>query len=38
MVSIPSGSFTMGSPASEAGRNEGPQRRVSVPGFAAGKY
>lgn len=40
MVSIPSGSFMMGSPASEAGRddNEGPQRRVTVPAFAAGKY
>jgi len=40
MVSIPSGSFQMGSPASEAGRHsdEGPQRRVSVPSFAAGRY
>ncbi len=40
MVSIPAGSFMMGSPASEAGRNdtEGPQRRVTVPAFAAGKY
>ncbi len=40
MVSIPSGSFMMGSPASETGRDddEGPQRRVSVPAFAAGKY
>jgi formylglycine-generating enzyme required for sulfatase activity len=40
MVSIPAGSFMMGSPESEAGRvsNEGPQRRVSVPAFAAGKY
>jgi formylglycine-generating enzyme required for sulfatase activity len=39
MVSIPAGSFMMGSPASETGRfdNEGPQRRVSVPAFAAGK-
>jgi formylglycine-generating enzyme required for sulfatase activity len=40
MVSIPAGSFQMGSPAGEAGRyeDEGPQRRVSVPSFAAGKY
>ena len=40
MVSIPAGSFMMGSQASEAGRddNEGPQRRVTVPAFAAGKY
>ncbi len=40
MVSIPAGSFMMGSPASEAGRSadEGPQRRVTVPAFAAGKY
>ena len=40
MVSIPAGSFMMGSPASEAGRysDEGPQRRVTVPAFAAGKY
>ncbi len=40
MVSIPAGSFMMGSPESETGRrsNEGPQRRVSVPAFAAGKY
>lgn len=40
MVSIPSGNFLMGSPASETGRfnDEGPQRRVSVPAFAAGKY
>jgi formylglycine-generating enzyme required for sulfatase activity len=40
MVAIPSGSFLMGSPASETGRsdNEGPQRRVSVPAFAVGKY
>lgn len=40
MVSIPAGSFMMGSPASETGRfdNEGPQRRVTVPAFAAGKY
>jgi formylglycine-generating enzyme required for sulfatase activity len=40
MVSIPAGSFMMGSPASEAGRfdTEGPQRRVTVPAFAAGKF
>jgi formylglycine-generating enzyme required for sulfatase activity len=40
LVSIPAGSFMMGSPASEAGRSsdEGPQRRVSVPAFAAGKF
>jgi len=40
MVSIPSGSFMMGSPASETGRyvSEGPQRRASVPAFAAGRY
>ncbi len=35
MVLIPGGSFTMGSPASEAGRNddEGPQRKVSLDAF-----
>jgi formylglycine-generating enzyme required for sulfatase activity len=40
MVSIPAGSFMMGSPTSEVGRqrDEGPQRRVTVPTFAAGKY
>jgi formylglycine-generating enzyme required for sulfatase activity/cytochrome c2 len=40
MVKIPAGSFMMGSPASEANRSadEGPQRRVTVPAFAAGKY
>jgi formylglycine-generating enzyme required for sulfatase activity/tRNA A-37 threonylcarbamoyl transferase component Bud32 len=40
MVVIPSGSFTMGSPASEAERHEGesPLHRVSVPAFALGKY
>ncbi|GAB6041915.1 SUMF1/EgtB/PvdO family nonheme iron enzyme [Endothiovibrio diazotrophicus] len=34
-VVIPGGSFMMGSPEGEAGRNgnEGPQHRVSVPGF-----
>ena len=40
MVSIPAGSFMMGSPSSEVNRDdsEGPQRRVTVPAFAAGKY
>ena len=40
MVVIPSGSFVMGSPASEAGRHddEGPQRPMSLPSFALGKY
>jgi|GEM_PF-2036468 len=40
MVYIPAGSFLMGAPAGEPGRDshEGPQRRVSVPSFAAGKY
>jgi formylglycine-generating enzyme required for sulfatase activity len=40
MVVIPAGRFMMGSPASEVGRDddEGPQRRVTVPAFAAGKF
>ena len=40
MVQIPGGTFTMGSPAEEADRNdsEGPQRQVKVPGFFMGKY
>ena len=41
MVTIPAGSFTMGSPSSEAGRNtdEGPQREVKISHrFALGKY
>ena len=40
MVVIPAGSFDMGSPASESDRDndEGPQHRVSVKPFAAGKY
>jgi len=40
MVGIPAGSFTMGSPASEAGHfdNEGPLHGVSVRAFALGKY
>jgi formylglycine-generating enzyme required for sulfatase activity len=40
MVVIPAGEFTMGSPASEAGRGaeEGPQRQVSIPHpFALGR-
>jgi formylglycine-generating enzyme required for sulfatase activity len=39
MVILPAGSFEMGSPASEAGRqdSESPQHRVSVKSFAAGK-
>jgi formylglycine-generating enzyme required for sulfatase activity len=40
MVRIPAGSFMMGSPAGEVGRldDEGPQRRVTVPTFAAGQF
>jgi formylglycine-generating enzyme required for sulfatase activity len=40
MVSIPAGSFVMGSPASEPNResDESPQRTVSIARFAAGKY
>jgi formylglycine-generating enzyme required for sulfatase activity len=40
MVVIPAGSFTMGSPLWEYGRqeNEGPRRSVSVRQFAAGKF
>ena len=41
MVVIPTGSFVMGSPASEAGRDddEGPQRTVGISrAFAAGKF
>ncbi|MEZ6030780.1 MAG: SUMF1/EgtB/PvdO family nonheme iron enzyme [Hyphomonadaceae bacterium] len=40
MVVVPGGAFTMGSPDKEVGREkrEGPQRRVTVPAFAAGKY
>lgn len=40
MVAVPSGTFTMGSPESEASRhiNEGPQHRVTVPAFFMGRY
>ena len=40
MVVIPAGSFMMGSPESEPGRdrNEGPQHQVHVGRFAIGKY
>ena len=40
MIVIPSGSFTIGSPASELGRSdeEGPQRQVSIRQFAASKF
>ena len=40
MVVIPAGRYTMGSPASENERkdDEGPQHRVRVGSFAAGKY
>jgi formylglycine-generating enzyme required for sulfatase activity len=40
MVAIPAGEFIMGSPASEAGRNEdeGPQHTVKLDGFWMGKY
>lgn len=40
MVAIPSGSFMMGSPVSEAERedDEGPQHRVTIQAFAAGRY
>lgn len=40
MVSIPGGTFLMGSPESEADRNsdESPQHEVTVPGFFMGQY
>jgi formylglycine-generating enzyme required for sulfatase activity len=40
MVVISAGTFTMGAPANEVGRydEEGPQRRVSIRKFAAGKF
>jgi formylglycine-generating enzyme required for sulfatase activity len=39
LVEIPAGSFTMGSPSSEADRSEdeGPQHQVTVKGFLMGK-
>ena len=40
VLNIPAGSFKMGSTLFERGRygNEGPRRRVTVPGFAIGRY
>jgi formylglycine-generating enzyme required for sulfatase activity len=40
MVVIPAGSFLMGAPSDETGRDdiEGPQHRVAIAQFAAGKY
>ncbi len=40
MVSVPGGTFTMGSPTSETERadDEGPQHGVTVQGFYMGKY
>lgn len=40
MTPLPGGTFTMGSPSSEAGHNayEGPQREVTVQPFAIGVY
>ncbi|MHC6202342.1 formylglycine-generating enzyme family protein [Breznakiellaceae bacterium SP9] len=40
LVRIQGGTFTMGSPADEAGRDsdEGPQHQVTVSGFSIGKY
>ena len=40
MLAIPGGSFTMGSPANEAGRfdSEGPQHPVTLRAFALGKF
>ncbi len=40
MVSIPGGSFMMGSPDNEEGRrgNEGPQHKVYIKAFKMGKY
>jgi formylglycine-generating enzyme required for sulfatase activity len=40
MVSIPGGTFKMGSPETEKDRgdSEGPQRQVTVPSFFMGKY
>jgi formylglycine-generating enzyme required for sulfatase activity len=40
MVVVPGGEFLMGSPPDETGRydDEGPQRRVQIKSFAAGKH
>ncbi|MGB7712038.1 MAG: bifunctional serine/threonine-protein kinase/formylglycine-generating enzyme family protein [Microcoleus sp.] len=40
MVAIPGGSFMMGSPSTETGRQdyEGPQHNVNIPPFFMGKY
>lgn len=40
MIVIPSGSFMMGSPENETGReiNEGPQRNIAVKTFAIGRF
>jgi formylglycine-generating enzyme required for sulfatase activity len=40
MVALPAGSFMMGSPDSEVGRDpaEGPRHRVTLPRFAIGRY
>ncbi|TAE97429.1 MAG: protein kinase, partial [Oscillatoriales cyanobacterium] len=40
MIAIPGGSFVMGSPSTESGRqnDEGPQRTVTVAPFFMGKY
>jgi formylglycine-generating enzyme required for sulfatase activity/tRNA A-37 threonylcarbamoyl transferase component Bud32 len=40
MISIPGGSFQMGSPESEKSRgdNESPQHKVTVPAFLMGRY
>lgn len=40
MIVVPGGSFTMGSPDTEPGRreNEGPQQKVEVAAFAAGRF
>jgi formylglycine-generating enzyme required for sulfatase activity len=40
MAAIPGGTFMMGSPENEAGRqnNESPQHQVTVPSFFIGKY
>ncbi len=38
MVSIPGGTFIMGSPDNKGETNEHPQHQVTVPGFFMGKY